>query len=107
MNGLCEACDLVDHMLATVEDQKQAAAAQKADDTAGRIGMMNDETQRGGERADDERRIPQGTEVEKMDAALERLPHLVRQRDRDGGLADAARTSERDEALAEQARRKL
>ena len=37
--------DDVDHVLATVEDEKKAAIAQKGDDAVGGIGMMHDKAQ--------------------------------------------------------------
>ena len=99
--------DDVDNVFATVEDEKQAAVAQKADDTVRGIGVMHDQAQRRSERAGDERRVSQRTEIEKMHMAIERRLHVMRQRDRDGRLADPAGASECNEAIAQQASRQF
>ena len=99
--------DDLDHVLATVEDQKQAPVTQKIDDAVGRIGMMHDEAQRRGDRAGDERRVLQRAEIEKTHMTVERRPHLMGQRDGDGRLADSAGASERNEAVAQQSSRQF
>lgn len=69
--------------------------------------MVHDEAQRGCNRARDQRSVLERTEFEEMDVAVEAIAHLVRERSRNGGLSDAARPSQRDEAIAEQARCQL
>ncbi|MGY4416012.1 hypothetical protein ACVWW4_007748 [Bradyrhizobium sp. LB7.1] len=69
--------------------------------------MAHDEAQRGGNRASDQRRVLQEAEFEEMDVAVEGIAHVMRERGRNGGLADAAGSSQRDKAIAEQARRQL
>ena len=68
---------------------------------------MHDEAQSGGDRARDQRGVLQWAEFEEMNVALECLPHVMRERGRNRGLADAARSSQRDEAVAQQTRRQL
>ena len=99
--------DDLDHVLATVEDEKQATIAQKADDAVRGIGVMHDKAQRRSDGAGDERRVFQRTEIKKMHMAVERRPHVMGQCDGDGRLADPAGTSERDEAIAQQAGRQF
>ncbi len=107
MNALCKPGNDLDHVLATVEDEKQAPVAQKIDDAVGRIGMVHDKPQRRSDRAGDKRRVFQRAEIEKTHLAVERRPHVMGQRDSDGRLADPAGTSERDEALAQQSARQF
>ena len=46
VNVLCKSGDDLDNVLATVEDEKQAAIAQEADDAVRGIGVMHDKAQR-------------------------------------------------------------
>lgn len=52
---------------------------------------MHDEAERGRDGAGDQRSVLERAEFEEVDVALESLPHVVGERGRDGGLADAAR----------------
>ncbi|MGY3368072.1 hypothetical protein ACVWZL_005197 [Bradyrhizobium sp. GM2.4] len=103
----CKARDLLDDVLAAVEHEKQPAAAQEIDDAGRGVLVVHDEAQRGCNRARDQRSVLERTEFEEMDVAVEAIAHLVRERSRNGGLSDAARPSQRDEAIAEQARCQL
>ena len=94
--------DGLDDMLATVEDQQQAAAAEVTDDAVGRIRMVHHEPKGPGDRARDKPRILHHAEVEKANLTVELRREFMRQRDRNGRLADSTRPPERDEPFAQQ-----
>ena len=107
MNTLCKPGNDLDHVLATVEDEKQTPVAQKIDDAVCRIGMVHDQPERRSDGTCDKRRVFQRAQIEKAHLTIERCPHVMGQRDGDGCLADPAGTSERDEALAQQSARQF
>ncbi|MET4826101.1 hypothetical protein ABH972_003690 [Bradyrhizobium ottawaense] len=107
MDVFRETCDRVDDVLTAVENEKQPPPAQEIDDAATRIVVMHDEAKRGGNRARYQRGILERTEFKEMDVALEPVVQVMRERDRNGGLADAAWPAQRDETIAEQARRQF
>ena len=79
-------------MLAAVEDEKQAPVAQKADDAVGRIGMVHDKPERPATVLATSVASFSMLKIEKTHLAVEFRPHVMGQRDRNGRLADSART---------------
>src|SRR3569833_4539022 len=94
-------------MFAAIEHEKQTTVAQEVDDPVGWGGVMNDETQCRRDRAGNKQHNLQRTMIEEMNVALERLPHLMRDRDGDGGLANATRAPERHKAFVQQTGRQF
>ena len=79
VNALRKSGDDLDHMFATVEDEKQAAIAQEADHAVRGIGVMYDKAQRRSDGTGDERRVSQRSEIEKMHMAVKHRQHVMGQ----------------------------
>ena len=98
--------DDVDPVFAAIKHQQKASIAQKGDNAVGGVGVMYPKAER---RSDNWPRAsrPFRVEIKKIDIAFERRQHVMGQRDGDGRLANSAWTSQRDEAIAQDASRQI
>ena len=94
-----ERCDRIDDMLAGVEHQKHPLVLQMRDQARRCIVGADRQPQHGCDRRDRQIGCDERAEVEEEHGATEGLDQIVRDGDRDGGLADAAGADDRDEAL--------
>src|SRR6266436_3455705 len=89
----------LDHVLAAIEDQQHPFAAEETYQTAGWIRGLNRQPERRGHRARNEKRIVERSKIKKLNGTGKLGKQLITYRDRDGGLADATRSHDGDEAL--------
>ena len=105
----CDAsgCHRFDQMLAGVEDQQNPLVPQIGNQAGRRVVGLHRQPQHGGDRRGHQLGIAQHAEIDEQHGAGEGLASVMSDRDRDRGLADAARAHDRDKARSGQPARQL
>ncbi|MGY4299652.1 hypothetical protein ACVWXN_007747 [Bradyrhizobium sp. i1.4.4] len=91
-----------DDMLAIIQDQQHPLVAEMREQCRQRIVGLRRQAQHQQDRGDHEIGIAERGEVDEMRGIGESLEQVVRDRHRNGGLADAARADDRDEVRADE-----
>ena len=89
-NARRKGCDLLDEMLAGIEDQKDPLVAQPGHQVRPRIGRADRQPQHGGDGRGHQLGIAQHSEVDEERGSPEGLAETMGHRHRDRGLADTA-----------------
>ena len=97
-NLRCEWCCRRDHMLAIVQHQQHSLVVQMREQGRHRIVGLGRQSEHQQQRGDHEIGIAERGEINEVCGLSECREQIMRDRHRDGGLADAARADDRDEA---------
>ena len=103
-DGLRQRGDGLDQMFAIVEYDENMLVSKEGNQALSSVGGMNREPERRRDRARNERRIGEGSQIDESDPVIESRDQRVGDGHRDRRLANAARSNDRDETMLGQSR---